>query len=172
MKNASQQEKSAIKELVRVGHEFAAAMGKDTPIIEIAKLVSRLATELDVQSAMVRQLTASSAIHDIIVERQRQQSVEGWTLEHDDEHTGGEMARAALAYLQLAALWTNPDLKFYPLIVNPSVWPWSPDWWKPTNPRRDLVKAGALIAAEIERIDRAAHQSEQLEGNAGEGSNE
>ncbi|WP_254703648.1 hypothetical protein [Kosakonia sacchari] len=62
MKNAPQQDKSAIKELVRAGHEFAAAMGNDTPIIEIAKLVSRLATELDVQSAMVRQLMASVAI--------------------------------------------------------------------------------------------------------------
>jgi hypothetical protein len=30
------------------------------------------------------------------------------------------------------------------------------EWWKPTNRRRDLVKAGALILAEIERLDRAA----------------
>ena len=28
--------------------------------------------------------------------------------------------------------------------------------WKPTDRRRDLVKAGALILAEIERLDRAA----------------
>ena len=28
-------------------------------------------------------------------------------------------------------------------------------WFKPTTPRRDLVKAGALIIAEIERLDRA-----------------
>lgn len=32
--------------------------------------------------------------------------------------------------------------------------PWDEKWWKPKNPRRDLVKAGALILAEIERIDR------------------
>ena len=31
-------------------------------------------------------------------------------------------------------------------------------WWKPTDCRRDLVKAGALILAEIERLDRAALQ--------------
>lgn len=35
------------------------------------------------------------------------------------------------------------------------VWPWDESWWKPTNRRRDLVKAGALILAEIERLDRA-----------------
>lgn len=35
-------------------------------------------------------------------------------------------------------------------------WCWDRSWWKPTTPRRDLVKAAALILAEIERIDRAA----------------
>ena len=28
--------------------------------------------------------------------------------------------------------------------------------WQPTTSRRDLVKAGALVLAEIERLDRAA----------------
>jgi len=41
-----------------------------------------------------------------------------------------------------------------------ALWPWSPMWWRPTTQRRDLVKAGALIMAEIERIDRAAAQSQ------------
>lgn len=36
------------------------------------------------------------------------------------------------------------------------VWPWDESWWKPTTPRRDLVKAAALILAEIERLDRMA----------------
>ncbi|SEL25340.1 hypothetical protein SAMN04487787_108128 [Kosakonia sacchari] len=151
MKNSPQQDKSAIKELVRAGHEFAAAMGNDTPIIEIAKLVSRLATELDVQSTIVRQLTASAAITDIIAERQRQQSVEGWTPEHDDQHVNFEMAIAGGLYA-ITAIDSHPQLHN----TAPAAWPWDRNWWKPTNPRRDLVKAGALIAAEIERIDRAA----------------
>jgi hypothetical protein len=34
-------------------------------------------------------------------------------------------------------------------------WPWDEKWWKPsTNPIRNLVKAGALIAAEIDRLQR------------------
>ncbi len=37
----------------------------------------------------------------------------------------------------------------------PSMWPWAEEWWKPINPRRNLVKAAALILAEIERLDRA-----------------
>lgn len=32
----------------------------------------------------------------------------------------------------------------------------SRDWWKPKDRRRNLVKAGALIVAEIERLDRLA----------------
>jgi hypothetical protein len=38
----------------------------------------------------------------------------------------------------------------------PKMWPWARQWWKPTGARRDLVKAAALLLAEIERIDRAA----------------
>jgi hypothetical protein len=36
-------------------------------------------------------------------------------------------------------------------------WPWDQDWWKPSpDPIRNLVKAGALIAAEIDRLQRLA----------------
>lgn len=33
-------------------------------------------------------------------------------------------------------------------------WPWADEWWKPKDRRADLVRAGALILAEIDRIDR------------------
>ncbi|MEB3421767.1 hypothetical protein VK682_24660 [Salipiger manganoxidans] len=46
------------------------------------------------------------------------------------------------------------------------LWPWDRKWWKPTTPRRDLVKAGALIVAEIERLDRAALRAAQEGGDA------
>ncbi|GAG33310.1 unnamed protein product, partial [marine sediment metagenome] len=36
----------------------------------------------------------------------------------------------------------------------PEIWPWDPSWWKPTDERRNLEKAGALIVAELERLDR------------------
>ncbi|TCL06850.1 hypothetical protein [Sodalis ligni] len=97
----------------------------------------------------------SAAIRDVIAERQRQITAEGWTPEHDDRHENGELAAAAGEYALHAALapWDedieytdNPHLNF---------WPWEESWWKPTNPRRDLIKAGALIIAEIERLDRA-----------------
>lgn len=83
-----------------------------------------------------------SAIEDVAAERQRQTTVEGWTPEHDDEHDRGELAAAAACYLHHDSFL--------------GLWPWDFSWFKPTNRRRDLVKAGALIVAEIERIDRAA----------------
>lgn len=96
-------------------------------------------------------LAFSPAILDVISERQRQRSVEGWTSEHDDAYQNSELADAAACYAINAH---NQGFS------TPAHWPWSPDWWKQSGPRRDLVKAGALILAEIERIDRAAGKGE------------
>lgn len=97
----------------------------------------------------------SSAAVDVLAERQRQISVEGWTLEHDDKAWNGQFARAASAYAKHAGLFLETGK---PSASCPQEWPWSGQWWKPTVPRRDLVKAGALILAEIERLDRAARK--------------
>lgn len=82
----------------------------------------------------------------IVRERLRQVVGEGWTPAHDASHRGSELAWAAWCYLDRAA--TNnysPD--------PPDMWPWAKDAWKPGPTRlRMLVKAGALIAAEIDRI--------------------
>lgn len=45
------------KELVAVGHQFAKTMSSDTPIIEMAKIVSRLAERLDCTTLALRQMT-------------------------------------------------------------------------------------------------------------------
>lgn len=96
-------------------------------------------------AASVRQQTP--AVCDVIAERFRQQSVEGWTLEHDDQYGKSQLLWASSCYL------LNTIQPFNRI---PMDWPWDSSWWKPTNPRRDLVKACALIIAEIERRDRAA----------------
>ena len=93
---------------------------------------------------------------DVLAERQRQVEGEGWTPEHDDQHSAGELAEAASSYSHLAAYQCVFlfDCSNFPA---PCIWPWEKDVWKPgETPRRSLVKAGALILAEIERLDRAA----------------
>lgn len=91
---------------------------------------------------------------DVQAERRRQITAEGWTPEHDDEHADGQMAQAAGCYaLHAGGIGTDwPDG-----LQNGAAlfWPWDRDSWKPTTPRRDLVKACALALAEIERLDRA-----------------
>lgn len=89
----------------------------------------------------------SDAVKSVIAERQRQQSVEGWTTARDDEYEHGELADAAGCYALSSELF---DCVGEP----PRQWPWPNEWWKPSMRRRDLVKAGALILAEIERLDR------------------
>ncbi|HHH7687494.1 TPA: ead/Ea22-like family protein [Escherichia coli] len=111
-----------------------------------------LKLELEIAEKRIAELEARAfnpAILDVIAERQRQQSVEGWMPEHDDEHCNGELAMAAVCYINETGTVNRNGGK-------PWGWPWDASWWKPNARRRNLVKAGALILAEIERIDRAA----------------
>lgn len=96
----------------------------------------------------------TKALGMIALERMRQADQEGWTPEHDDEHSDGSLAAAAAAYA-LPRTIDTPRCGD----GRPRWWPWSPDWWKPgeltlTGRLRDLEKAGALIVAEYERIQR------------------
>lgn len=103
----------------------------------------------------------SKALIDVMNERQRQQDAEGWTPEHDDEHSERQLERAATCYVWAASLPTL-HREYYAgknwgrAGIFRSLWPWEWRWWKPTDRRRDLVKAAALILAAIERLDRLA----------------
>lgn len=92
------------------------------------------------------------ALADVAAERKRQRELEGWTTDHDDTHISGEMAMAAACYALASILDTEHALNT--LVTR--YWPWTRKWWKPKSPRVNLVRAGALIIAEIERIDRRA----------------
>jgi hypothetical protein len=81
-------------------------------------------------------------------ERQRQIQVEGWSAAHDLGHYRDDLAIAG-------ALYALPESeRLYPSGKIPKGWPWEEQWWKPCpdNRIRELVKAGALIAAEIDRL--------------------
>lgn len=108
-----------------------------------------------------------AAIDDVLAERRRQIFDEGWTPDHDDEHSDGSMALAAACY----AAHTHKDDAgeghmmsdidpAYATPCAPREWPWDKKWWKPKSRRRDLVRAAALIIAEIERLDRAGSKTE------------
>lgn len=115
----------------------------------------------------------SKAIDDVLAERRRQIDEEGFDAHHDDDaNDPGELARAGASYAINAADKLNPYSQGDGRDLAPEFWPWLheedrsggrgetavlemvPTFWKPTTARRDLVKAAALIIAEIEQIDR------------------
>lgn len=95
--------------------------------------------------------TPVSVIDEIAAERKRQIEVEGWDADHDAEHDCGQLAKAAACYALHAG--SNDDDRQVNSGFSPPNWPWT-GFWKPSRPRRELIKAAALIVAEIERLDR------------------
>lgn len=98
----------------------------------------------------------STAAADVIVERRRQILKKGWTAEHDDGHACGEIAALAAYYAMPAGArdWPATDTGYGATFGQAIL----PDGWSAKigdDRRRELVKAGALILAEIERLDRA-----------------
>lgn len=90
--------------------------------------------------------TMTQAATDVLAERRRQVEVEGWDAEHDDEHADNSLSSAAACYA--IAEFASPR-------TIDNLWPWEQIWWKPKDRRSNLVRAAALLLAEIERLDRA-----------------
>jgi hypothetical protein len=99
----------------------------------------------------------------IAEERQRQIEVEGYTAQHDAQHSVYDFANAAESYVESAKLlkyskeidhsthWHESNEPFYWKEIKDH-FPWDKKYFKPTTPLRDLIKAGALIAAAIDRL--------------------
>lgn len=87
-----------------------------------------------------------TGIELIAQERERQILSEHWSAAHDDMHQDKELAQAAACYA----------LDYTQKYNLGRAWPWDSKCWKPTpeNPIKQLAKAGALIAAEIDRLQR------------------
>jgi hypothetical protein len=108
----------------------------------------------------------SQAEIDVLAERQRQIHAEGFDEAHDDEFRKGELANAGACYA-LGSPYVHIRAPIYGSFFgffegwtqagwNQITWPWTRKWWKPRDRRRDLVRAAALIIAEIDRLDREA----------------
>lgn len=117
---------------------------------EIDKELSEADREADDYDA--KKYARERALGDLIRERTRQIESEGFTPERDaDVWHGGELANAAACYALNAG--TRDEASWASASLGRLLWPWGRDRWKPTTARRDLIKAGALILAELERLD-------------------
>lgn len=101
------------------------------------------------EAGWINPIDVSRAMIDVMNERARQWDDEGFSHDRDDGQTNSELAKAAGCYLLYADAYPNAGQP-------PPLWPWAPEWWKPKDFRRDLVRAAALAVAEIERLDRKA----------------
>ena len=109
------------------------------------RLLNEAPGELRAALEEVAQITQAEA--DVLAERRRQQKVEGFTSDWDDAYTTRAMSVAAACYIHYA--------DSYPAGSKPPHWPWDTIWWKPSpDPRRNMIKAAALILADLDRLDR------------------
>lgn len=105
---------------------------------------------------------STKGIEFIARERRRQIEEEGYSTGRDSKYTGNQLAYAAICYIlpdEARHLKFNEDgLKTLIQIL----WPWGSKWWKPTPEDRikELSKAGALIAAEIDRLNNQPTKSD------------
>lgn len=133
--------------------------GASQPSKEVELLQARV-EYLEARLVKAGECPLSLGVAAIAAERRRQVEVEDWSPEHDDEHDLGEIPAAAAAYAIYAANQVHPDGEGDSIAT--SIWPWDDEWWKPGTAKRNLEKAGSLIAAEWDRLDRAERQ--QAEG--------
>jgi hypothetical protein len=102
-----------------------------------------------------RRRQGMTGIDLIAAERERQVNVEGWTPAHDDRHNDGALASAGATYAIVASNMRGGASFEKSIMDYKKTWPFEDGWFKPSdNPIRDLVKAGAMIAAEIDVILR------------------
>lgn len=98
-------------------------------------------------------MRTSLGAQEIIVERLKQ--LDQWGPRHDDQHDDQELVKQARSLLE--------HVICEPKVVASNWVPMSrQDLWglvaKHPNPRDQLIIAGALIAAEIDRLDRATKE--------------
>lgn len=103
--------------------------------------------------SLVTKLPARTGVSIIAAERQRQLEKHDWSEGHDDTHDDGELASAAACYAMPSAVRA---FKSRVGSYRSNIWPFEERYWKPTpeDRVRELAKAGALIAAEIDRLLR------------------
>jgi len=113
-------------------------------------------------------------------ERERQIGKEGWTAKHDEQHVSGELALAAICYAAPVPVYIKRQSGQDESFIDP--WPWWDEFeitrygdgakgrehaWdkrKKHSQLRRLVIAGALIAAEIDRLQRLASVGKKEKG--------
>ena len=114
----------------------------------LQQLQQKLDDALAINRKLHERLTsvhATTGAYMIAVERERQIKDEGYNAEHDQVHEPMTLARAAVSYI----LCNDEKNR---KIAKTTYWPWEDKYYKPRDMKRNLVRAGALVAAAIDRL--------------------
>lgn len=130
-------------------HERAVVENREPNPQVIARDLHARLVPVERQLVLLGDLRPESGVDLIAAERIRQVVEEGWSPAHDDAQRDARMVSAAMCY---ALAFTPRSPSGTGLAIR---WPWDQRWWKPSDRIRNLAKAGALIAAEIDRLQRA-----------------
>lgn len=112
----------------------------------------------------------AEAMFLVVSERTRQIEVKGYDAVNDKRHEHGELANAGAAYAEYAA--TSISLKSSGVTdphptrkLWPKCWPFDKLLFKPSPrvPKNDLVKACALMLAQLELIIQEEDESKKIE---------
>lgn len=135
--------KSIIKAVIEKAWQDGYVEGSNYQISIMSRAAHASEHTHEVDLYFAAKFAIPTSVRLIANERIRQISSEGYDASHDDEHVSGELVRAAMSYL------TNGSVP----------WPWTDTLPKiKSTTIQKLTIAGALIAAEIDRLGRIASQ--------------
>lgn len=96
-------------------------------------------------------LTMTEGTRLIVAERQRHIVGEGFHEARDAQYIDQQLTKAAVCYASVPIVRVEDGMTIDFSDVPEGLWPWDAKWWKPGTDIQCLIKAGALIAAEIDR---------------------
>jgi hypothetical protein len=102
---------------------------------------------------------ALTSVTNLILRERINQVDHGFTKKHDDIHTLGQITQGAICYADTALMMTSRGIDKLPPCFNHKDWPWEKGSFKGSTPIRMLVKAAAMLVAEIERLQRLESQA-------------
>lgn len=142
-----------ILDLVHQGYwMFQGRVLEDCGNIKKGKLLWFYGDDLrETEESRIEKSRPVSGINLIVEERKRQKKVEGYSLNHDRNHSVAEFVRATISY-GFSALGALEEARKW--------WPWEIQYFKPKGTVRDLVRSAALSAAGIDRAQGATEKGD------------
>lgn len=144
---------------MKAKQQLKEAFARSSKNIELDNRICTKKINMNLSKQLADIMSKQTGIDKIWKERLRQIHTEGYDSDHDSQHTLGEIAEGARCYLTAALEQIYQETNHNAFLDSQTLkdefckdWPWEFDTFKPSEDyQRNLVKAGAMIAAELDR---------------------